>query len=106
MLKIVLSIITVTLIGCATSSGIDITEEQLAKLKVGLTTEQDVVKLLGPPLMRTTTNGLTISSYSKVNNNFGSGTSKLVMFHFGADAKLTNTTVSTSSFGQTSVTKP
>ena len=43
----------VALAGCASSSGVKVTDEQVAALQPGVTTEQDVLARFGQPSMRT-----------------------------------------------------
>lgn len=100
--------------GCA-ATGVKVSEDQLAALKAGETTEAQIVAKLGQPTARTRLGDGTVmlqyvyaeskvraSTYIPIVGAFTGGAdtrSNVVMLRFGIDGKLIDTTSSASTYG-------
>jgi hypothetical protein len=89
------AVVAMATMGCATM-GRPIDVAQVETLKVGATTREQAVELLGPPTsMSTSSAGITVLAWSHAHAvAFGGATSTMVMLTFGADGRMTNKTVS------------
>jgi outer membrane protein assembly factor BamE (lipoprotein component of BamABCDE complex) len=80
--------------GCTSMHGIDVSDEDLKRIKVGETTVQQAKEEFGQPtsVMRSS-QGHTLVSYSRAGYSAGSLVSRSVMLRFDNDGKLAEITV-------------
>ena len=92
-MKALLIAAAVTVAGCTSMHGVDVSDEDLTRVKVGETTVEQAVELLGPPTSTTrSSQGLTLVSYARAGYSNGVMVSRSVMLRFGNDGKLAEIT--------------